>query len=64
MSGYSSMLQEVVEGLSRRGHSIEDRGPDWILVEDEDGRQFNIHVIAAPVVGSQESTGATDGAEQ
>lgn len=44
MSSYTSMLQEIVEGLSRRGHSIEDRGPDWILVEDEDGRRFKVEV--------------------
>jgi hypothetical protein len=45
MSSYmGDMLQEVVEGLSRRGHPIEDRGPHWILVEDEDGRRFLIAV--------------------
>ena len=51
MSSYTSMLQEVVEGLSRRGHSIEDRGPDWIVVEDENGRRFEVTVKS----GTEES---------
>jgi len=59
MSGYVDMLQEVVEGLSRRGHSIEDRGPDWVLVEDENGRLFNIHVIAAPRVECEDPRAAS-----
>lgn len=46
MGGYANMLQEVVAGLSRRGHTIEDRGPDWVLVEDENGGRFRIDVRA------------------
>lgn len=55
MSGYFDMLQEVVEGLSRRGHSIEDRGADWIVVEDEDGKRFKVTVVA-------EAAGSSSGA--
>lgn len=50
MSSYTDMLQEVVEGLSRRGHSIEDRGADWVLVEDDGGKQFRIIVLVHETV--------------
>lgn len=47
------MLDEVVEGLSRRGHEVirsgfgTESGIAWCTVRDEDGRVYEIRVEAA-----------------
>jgi len=51
-STVSGMLQEIVEGLSRRGHDITERTivtqeRSWIVVTDDYGYRYRIEVTRA-----------------
>lgn len=51
-SNIEGMMQEIVEGLSRRGHDITERGivareQSSIVVTDEDGHRYRVEVTRA-----------------